>query len=157
MSVIARLSYAQLCAPIFTLLYPVILGLVNVIDAKVSRELSRVVKATRILLLAIGGVAMPSIFSPVSVRAMHVKRVHIIVLRKQTEELATVLLHKPSIPLLHVIRVVNTLRTHLVLGLSCILRKVVFVAELAADITGLEIRQRIHKLFFSSLHLLRGP
>ena len=67
--------------------------------------------------------------------------------------LVTVLHDNPPISLLRVIRVVNTLGTHLGLDLSCILRKVAFVAGLAEDTKGLKSRQRIHELFLSFLHL----
>ena len=65
--------------------------------------------------------------------------------------LVTVLHYNPPISLLHVIRVVNTLGTHLGLDLSCILRKVAFVAGVAEDTKGLESRQRIHDLFLAFL------
>ena len=68
--------------------------------------------------------------------------------------LVTVLHDNPPISLLHVIRVVNTLGTHLGLDLSCILRKVAFVAGLAEDTKGLKSRERIHELFLSFLHYL---
>ena len=88
---------------------------------------------------------------------MHVKRVHIIVVRKQIEALVTILHDNPPISLPLVIRVVNTLGTHLGLDLGCILRKVVFVAGVAEDTKGLESRQRIHELCLSFLHLCRVP
>ena len=65
--------------------------------------------------------------------------------------LVTVLHDNPPISLLRVIRVVNTLGTHLGLDLSCILRKVAFVAGLAEDTKGLKSRQRIHEPFLSFL------
>ena len=63
----------------------------------------------------------------------------------------------PPISLLHVIRVVNTLGTHLGLDLSCILRKVAFVAGVAEDTKGLESRASIHELLLSFLRLFRVP